>query len=75
MTTPQNAPVVNRIPTSSREKWVSEAAARAEERSRGFAAHPTPVSQLRDLISAILDKGTTRAELCAIAKKMSGGGA
>ena len=67
----QDTQVVKRMPTS----WVSEAAARAEERSRSAPAHHTPLSQLRDLISAILDTGTTRAELRAIAKKMSGGGA
>ena len=68
MTNITNAQVVKPIPT-----WVAEAAARAEERSRGVPAHPTPLKQLHFLIAAIMNPRVNREELRAIAKAMTGG--
>lgn len=54
--------------------WIAEAAARAEQRTRGdMPNHPTPIRQLQSLIEAIMDPRVKRDELRRIAKSMSEG--
>jgi hypothetical protein len=63
--------MMQRAPTPA---WIAEAAARAEQRTRGgFHGHPTPLQQVNTLIAAIMDRKVTREALQRLAKEMSGG--
>ena len=62
---------MQRAPTPT---WIAEAAARAEQRTRGdFQNHPTPIQQVQSLIAAIMDPKVNRDALRRLAKSMSEG--
>jgi hypothetical protein len=60
-----------------RQRWVAEAADRAEQRSGSFRSHQTPLEeathQLQQLIAAVMSPRLSRVQLRALAKAITEG--